>query len=154
MLKNSNLSELSLLSSKKPAPSASKRNRTEFETDYTQDFANQTKKPINEPLRASKILNAPIMGNSLSLEANDKTIDPKIHISSIKNSGIEEVKTRWLKKSDQIYCCKRISDKLDNYLEHDEIFADVKNLKDEINGPKSMNDGKVNIYKSLILYRV
>lgn len=143
MLKNPNLSEFSLLSSKKPYPSSTKRNRSDFEKDYTQEIIKNPLKTVSDVSRMpSKMTNKTILQTQKPFELKDpKIMDSQITLPSNKIAGIEEVKKRWLSKSDQLFRCRRISEKLDNYLEHDETFADAKSLKDETSGPKNIYDG-------------
>lgn len=142
MLKNPDLSEFSLLSSKKPYPSSSKRNRSDFEKDYTQEIMKNPLKPVSEASRIPSKANKTILQVQKPFELKDpKIMDSQITLPSNKIAGIEEVKKRWMSKSDQLYRCRRISEKIDNYLEHDEIFADAKSLKDETSGAKNIYDG-------------
>ena len=140
MLKNSDLSEMSLLSAKKQGVSAAtKRNRSDFEGDYRQEIPKYSKNLNNETRKQqqSKVL-MPISSDLLAQENKEKIMDSNLAHSSYNDVFVNELKQRMLMKSDQIQKCKRISEKVDIYLEQDEKYADSFALKDV---QKSVNDG-------------
>ena len=140
MLKNSDLSELSLLSVKKPLSVPIKRNRSDFESDYRQQIITNPKNLSfqSKKLQSKNIM--PITSEQLSLQTKEKILDSNINHSSYNDVFVNEMKQKLLAKSDQIHKCKRISEKVDIYLEQDEKFTDCKALKDV---QRSLNDGNI-----------
>ena len=152
MIKNSHLSDYSLISSKKAPPSTNKRTRAEFETDYRQGINKNPQnvnlssffsttlpslKPINDEIVPSFPSKQEIFPGN---EIKQKAIEANLNLpqTSHNDAYVNQIKQKMLLKSDLIHKCKRVSEKVDIYLEQDEKYADTKMLKDE---KKSINDG-------------
>lgn len=146
------MSDYSLISSKKAPPSAHKRTRAEFETDYRQAITKSPQKgsigafflttlPSLQPIKDEVV---PILPSKQEMfpgnEIKQKAMEANLNLpqTSHNDAYVNQIKQKMLLKSDLIHKCKRVSEKVDIYLEQDEKYADTKMLKDE---KKSINDG-------------
>lgn len=144
MIRDSELSQFSLISCKKSTSFPLRRNRAEFENDYRQEITQKSK--ILNP--DSKVLQPKTLNlEQISLETKQKLMDSNISHSSYNDVYINELKQHLILKSNQIQKYRRISEKIDTFLEQDEKYADCKTLKDV---RKSLNDG--NNHKKYLLY--
>ena len=140
MIKNSSLSELSLVSNKKE-PSAIKRSRAELEVDYRQEMKKSQNLTTNTFFATAMPAMIPRKYEEQTVnDVKQKAMEANMNLpqTSHNDAYVNEIKQKILLKSDLIHKCKRVSEKVDIYLEQDEKYADTKMLKDV---QKSINDG-------------